>query len=439
MNGKLIIAVNLFFYITLLGQWKGVGANQTSDSSSATPASTTPDPTSSTEGTTTGSDQDPSATAPDQTTSSSSPDQSAATTAPDPTSSSNPDQDPTATAPDSSTAPDDTSATTPDQTAPDATSPTDQDPTASESTDPSATSLTTAPDSTESTTDQSTSESATETDQTLTVSATPTTPVSTDSAKGVTLDVNKTESTAEYECTNDRNFHKYVPKNGGVFGKVVQGSTVVWESDGSVYGTEVIFVSVTKYLIVLLDNNKFSFFKYYFARWNDMTNKRYDVSKLKLYGESDKELSSYDYRVNLRLYSFRYEFNEGVKCLKVKYGDDVVWKDSDDSDFKSVKMFLLDLPSNNFFVKNHSDKVKRVCPKPDQDASESTAPDSTSSTDQDQSATAPDSSTTPDATSSSTPAATSPDQTTASSSSDQAAATTGSDQDSGSPTAASSD
>ncbi|XP_954909.1 SfiI-subtelomeric fragment related protein family member, putative [Theileria annulata] len=182
----------------------------------------------------------------------------------------------------------------------------------------------------------------------------------------VTADISKTQTTNEFEYTDESGVVTYKPKDGNVFDKIVEGSTVIWESKTDVFGT-LVRIKVTKgvkYLAILLDNHMFTLFHEESGEWKDITSKRYDVSKLKFFGESDTELKSSDYSVNIVFLSYEFTFNTGVKCKKIKLAHDDVWKDTDDSNYSDIKSFSLGLSSNTFFVKNQSDKSKKLEFKP---------------------------------------------------------------------------
>ncbi|XP_955112.1 SfiI-subtelomeric fragment related protein family member, putative [Theileria annulata] len=178
----------------------------------------------------------------------------------------------------------------------------------------------------------------------------------------VGVDISKTQTTNEFEYTDESGVITYKPKSGNVFNKVVEGTKVVWESTNDVFGT-LVRIKVTKgvkYLAILLDNNMFTLFHEESGEWKDITKDRFDVSKVKFFGEGDSELSKTDYTVNISFLSYEFTFNDGVKCKKVKLGDDDVWKHTDDTNFADIKSFSLGLTSNNFFVKNQSDQSKKV-------------------------------------------------------------------------------
>uniref|UniRef100_A0A3B0MYG3 SfiI-subtelomeric related protein family member, putative n=1 Tax=Theileria annulata TaxID=5874 RepID=A0A3B0MYG3_THEAN len=178
----------------------------------------------------------------------------------------------------------------------------------------------------------------------------------------VTADISKTQSTNDFEYTDESGVVTYTPKSGNAFNKVSQGTKVVWESSDNVYGT-LVRIKVTKgikYLAILLDNHMFILFHLENNEWKDITKDRYDVSKLKLFGENEAELKSSDYSVNIVFLSYEITFNCDVKCKKIMLAHDDVWKDTDDANYSDIKSFSLGLSSNTFFVKNQSDQSKKL-------------------------------------------------------------------------------
>ncbi|XP_953625.1 SfiI-subtelomeric fragment related protein family member, putative [Theileria annulata] len=212
----------------------------------------------------------------------------------------------------------------------------------------------------------------------------------------VTADISKTESTSEFEYTDQNGVVTYTPKDDHVFTKVTKGSTDIWESKTNVFGT-LVRTKVSKgvkFLVVLLTNNMFTVFQEDGGTWKDITSDRHDVKKLRFFGDNDAEITTSDYSVSIVDLSFTYIFKDGVKCKKVKFGDDEVWKHTDDSNFADIKSFSLGLSSNAFFVKNQSDQVKKiekeaeepeptpVTPAPEEEAPEATPPATTPETQQ---------------------------------------------------------
>ncbi|EAN33885.1 hypothetical protein TpMuguga_01g00647 [Theileria parva strain Muguga] len=197
----------------------------------------------------------------------------------------------------------------------------------------------------------------------ITVEAKPTTARET---KPVTLDINKTKSTEqiEYSKSSDKKFHIYAPKDGNSFNKITEKNTVIWEPKDEVYGS-LVRIKVEgkeKHLAILLQNrNLVLFHKTNKQPWTDITKDRYDVTALKFYRDADTELTSADYKVSIvSEYSYRFKFNSGVKCKKIKYGDDDVWKSTDDTEYSDAIMLDIGLISNNFFVYKNENDFKKL-------------------------------------------------------------------------------
>uniref|UniRef100_A0A3B0MLZ7 SfiI-subtelomeric related protein family member, putative n=1 Tax=Theileria annulata TaxID=5874 RepID=A0A3B0MLZ7_THEAN len=178
----------------------------------------------------------------------------------------------------------------------------------------------------------------------------------------VTLDIKKTESTNEFDYTDQNGVVTYTPKDNHVFSKVSQGTTGIWESSDDVFGILVRTKTTkgVKYLVVLLTNNMFTLFNLDGNEWKNITSDRHDITKLKFLGEGDAELTKTGYTVSIVDLSFTYIFNTGVSCKTIKLEDADVWKHTDDSKFADIKSFSLGLASNSFFVKNQSDQVKKI-------------------------------------------------------------------------------
>ncbi|EAN32287.1 hypothetical protein TpMuguga_02g00001 [Theileria parva strain Muguga] len=189
----------------------------------------------------------------------------------------------------------------------------------------------------------------------------------TSSTTVVTLDINKTSSTNDFEYSKSDNYRTYTPKPGKSFSKIVKKKKDIWTSQNN-HAVKVVLIGsgkTPKHLVILLTTRNFVLL-YKTGKnkpWEDITSKRHDVSKLKFFGDNNTELKSSDYEITIVNKFLNYTFNDGVKCLTVNLGDNVVWSHSDHSNFKEIKAFSLDLYLNNFFVKNKSDQLKQIKPK----------------------------------------------------------------------------
>nr|AAG37804.1 hypothetical telomeric SfiI fragment 1 protein 2 [Theileria parva] len=178
----------------------------------------------------------------------------------------------------------------------------------------------------------------------------------------VTVDIENTNGTSEFEYSKDGNCCIYSTKTGYSFGKVAQGETVIWESKDNVLGT-LIRTWNDDFLAILLSNNLFKLFQHLSGNWSDITAERRDVTKLKFYGDGDNEITSVDYSVSfVKDYLYEFSFNDGVKCSKIKYKEKVVWRNMKGKMYEDIKMFQLGLLSNNFFIKNQFEYRKLTNP-----------------------------------------------------------------------------
>ncbi|XP_953549.1 SfiI-subtelomeric fragment related protein family member, putative [Theileria annulata] len=178
----------------------------------------------------------------------------------------------------------------------------------------------------------------------------------------ITLDIQNSQSTSQYDYTDKNGVVTFIPNDGHVFSKVSQGTKVVWQSKDDVNGT-LVRIKVTKnfkYLVVLLTNNMFTLFKLDGNNWTNITSNRHDVSKLKFFGESDNELKSTDYSVTIVFLSYEITFNDGVKCKKITYSNNLLWRPTDDPKFGEIKSLSLGLSKDKFFLKNQFDGLKKI-------------------------------------------------------------------------------
>ncbi|EAN33777.1 hypothetical protein TpMuguga_01g00540 [Theileria parva strain Muguga] len=174
------------------------------------------------------------------------------------------------------------------------------------------------------------------------------------------VDIEKKHNTNEFNYYRNDNFKTYVPKSGYGFSKVTEGSSVIWES-GDVFAT---FVTTKrkKFLVILLQSGDILLFHKNNAEqpWEDITADRFDLKKLKFFGENDTEITSSHYTVTLVKTIVEFKFEDGVNCKKIKYGDDNIWNHMDDTEFPSIKMFQFGLVSNDLYVQNSSNDWKKL-------------------------------------------------------------------------------
>ncbi|EAN33066.1 hypothetical protein TpMuguga_02g00782 [Theileria parva strain Muguga] len=198
--------------------------------------------------------------------------------------------------------------------------------------------------------------------------AAPEEPLSARTDKSIDLDIDKTEGTdkIEYSKSQSGNIHNFTPKGDHLFIKITEKNDVVWESRSNLFGTKVIFISEgnKNYVGIILDNGGFVLLNKFAGKWDDITNTKYDVMKLKFYDDKNKELTSSSYTVALVDYSYRFTFNDEKTCKKVKYGEDDVWKSTDPNTYKEIKMFDLAFVSNSFFIGEDKNKFKKLDFKP---------------------------------------------------------------------------
>ncbi|XP_954146.1 SfiI-subtelomeric fragment related protein family member, putative [Theileria annulata] len=190
------------------------------------------------------------------------------------------------------------------------------------------------------------------------------------------LDIKTSQTTTGFDYSRISDFHKCTPKFGYVFSKVAYDNTVIWESKDNLYGTQVMFIEGVKYLAILMTNNVFKLFEHHNDKWHETTSKRHDVTKVKFFGDNDTPLSSSDYNVSFVDFFYRLKFNTGVKCRKIKLGDEELWKHTDDPKFSEIILFSLGLASNNFFVKSMAGHCKKL-PEPAVPTSTTEAEEST--------------------------------------------------------------
>ncbi|EAN31455.1 hypothetical protein TpMuguga_04g00103 [Theileria parva strain Muguga] len=184
---------------------------------------------------------------------------------------------------------------------------------------------------------------------------------------GLTLDIKKTSSTTEFEYSKDGEFKTYTPKSGHTISKIVKGNNDIWTATDNDHAVKVARKgsgSCKKHIAILLKSSKFILLQKEGKKkpWKDVTGERYDITKLKFYGD-DAELKVTDYKIDLlgrdKTFAFVYEFT-GANCKKIKFGDEDIWKSTDDRKYSTIKKFSLGLVSNDFFVRKSENEFKKL-------------------------------------------------------------------------------
>ncbi|XP_954140.1 SfiI-subtelomeric fragment related protein family member, putative [Theileria annulata] len=199
------------------------------------------------------------------------------------------------------------------------------------------------------------------------------TPKSKPTITKISLDINTTESTDDYDFNDENGVITYTAKSGCLFSKVTQGNKDIWKSKNNVFAN--LARSKSKddgiYLAILLTNNMFKLFKQEGdGNWTDITSQRSDVTNLKFLDDNDTELKASDYTITIIYLSYEYTFKPGVKCRKIRYNNIPIWNHSDDTRFSKIKIFSMGLITNSFFVFNNEFESKKLEFKPTPEKSE---------------------------------------------------------------------
>ncbi|EAN30953.1 hypothetical protein TpMuguga_03g00218 [Theileria parva strain Muguga] len=179
----------------------------------------------------------------------------------------------------------------------------------------------------------------------------------------VTLDIKKTSSTNAFECSEKNDIRTYTPKNNKLFSKIVKGNSEIWTAHPNDQAVKVVIKvqnNNEKHLAILLNTLKFVLLEKDGNNLKDVTSKKHDVSKLKFFGDNDKELTTSDYKIDLVKLSYTVIFNDNVKCKKIMLGDKDLWKSTDFSNFETFKELLLGLISNDFFLRKSEKEFKKI-------------------------------------------------------------------------------
>uniref|UniRef100_A0A3B0MLT1 SfiI-subtelomeric related protein family member, putative n=1 Tax=Theileria annulata TaxID=5874 RepID=A0A3B0MLT1_THEAN len=190
----------------------------------------------------------------------------------------------------------------------------------------------------------------------------------------ISLDITKTESSIEFDFYTKDEFTTFTAKDVYLFNKVIESKTigtetVIWETTNtSEYSTKVtlMITGTEKYMGLLrTDNDVILLHKPPNSdTWDNITSKVSKISDLKMsyYDPSGSYfmLKPEQYKLAFNNLLYGYEFNSGVDCHLVKFGDKHLWSHSDDDKFKNIKGVYVYLRNNNFFVISPSGERKEI-------------------------------------------------------------------------------
>uniref|UniRef100_A0A3B0MTQ6 SfiI-subtelomeric related protein family member, putative n=1 Tax=Theileria annulata TaxID=5874 RepID=A0A3B0MTQ6_THEAN len=193
------------------------------------------------------------------------------------------------------------------------------------------------------------------------------------SSNKISLDITKTQSSIEFDFYTKDEFTTFTAKDVYLFNKVIESKTlgtdtVIWETTNtSEYSTKVtlMITGTEKYMGLLrTDNDVILLHKPPSSdTWDNITSKVTKISELKMsyYDPSGSYflLKPEKYKVAFNNLLYGYEFNSGVDCHLVKFGDKHLWSHSDDK-FKTIKGVYLYLRNNNFILIGPSGEKKEI-------------------------------------------------------------------------------
>ncbi|XP_953548.1 SfiI-subtelomeric fragment related protein family member, putative [Theileria annulata] len=181
----------------------------------------------------------------------------------------------------------------------------------------------------------------------------------------INLDIKKNKSTDQFDYIKEGEYRTFTAKDDHLISNIVKEYFDIFMTNPKNHAIKVVLMGSKKnpkHMAILLKRGNFELL-YKSGKgqpWEDITTQRHDVKKLKFIGEGDSELSKNDYKIDLIKLSFTYTFNDGVKCKKIKLGDDEVWKDTDDPKFAELKSISLDLLKDQFSVTNLKEHTKHL-------------------------------------------------------------------------------
>ncbi|EAN33501.1 hypothetical protein TpMuguga_01g00257 [Theileria parva strain Muguga] len=188
----------------------------------------------------------------------------------------------------------------------------------------------------------------------------------------ISLDITKTQSSIEFDYFLKDDFTTFTAKDSFVFNKVFESKTLgadtdIWKATNpSEYSTKacLMVTGSEKYLgLFRTDGNVILLHRPPGKDWENATSKIPKVSDLKmLYYDAGSymQLKPDKYKLTFDNLMYGYEFNHGVDCHLVKFGDKHLWNHSDDPNFKTIKGVYLYLRSGQFIVVSPSDQRKEI-------------------------------------------------------------------------------
>uniref|UniRef100_A0A3B0MEI1 SfiI-subtelomeric related protein family member, putative n=1 Tax=Theileria annulata TaxID=5874 RepID=A0A3B0MEI1_THEAN len=184
----------------------------------------------------------------------------------------------------------------------------------------------------------------------------------------ITLDIDNTQSSSEYDYTLALGVKKFASKTGFVFKRIESSGNLIWEpKDPSVHSVRVALNDTSEkpnehFLSVVDNNGGFLLFQKSISdnSWNDVTDSRHCLSELRFITENGVEMSMNQYTICLYYFSYSFAFDKGYDCSQIIYEDKVIWNNEDHPKFGSIKEVYLHMIPNKVFLRNHDDKYKRL-------------------------------------------------------------------------------
>ncbi|EAN33580.1 hypothetical protein TpMuguga_01g00336 [Theileria parva strain Muguga] len=188
------------------------------------------------------------------------------------------------------------------------------------------------------------------------------------SASLMTLNIESSDNTAKYQCSDNGIYKTFTARHGNGFNEVKIGTKTFWKSHNNDYGIKVRLKESStheKYVVILLASKNYLVFHSPskdkpLIDYTDTNHSFYDIKLFSKDSNSSvyKQLDTFTYNVSLYHLSLGYSLKESVKCYLIKFGDIVVYKYDDHRDFGYIKGVYHDIMRSNLYILNRDEQIK---------------------------------------------------------------------------------
>uniref|UniRef100_A0A3B0MZF4 SfiI-subtelomeric related protein family member, putative n=1 Tax=Theileria annulata TaxID=5874 RepID=A0A3B0MZF4_THEAN len=181
----------------------------------------------------------------------------------------------------------------------------------------------------------------------------------------VTLNISSATTRHIYYYKEGENLKTFNARPGRCICEIEKGDNKIWTAHRNDNGLKAVVMGSKKepkYLAILLESGMFVLLRKFEKGkpYEDITNTRVDMSKVKMFNRTGEEIDSTQCIVDMTRLTIIYEFKDGVNCHKILYSDRVVYDYELNPEFGLLKGVYLDLFTNDFNIVNENGRSKKL-------------------------------------------------------------------------------